>query len=307
MKNNTIYVITHSEFNHEGIGKTPIDPRFIQSEKNYIYFLIDNQCPAALQGKNIIYEKTFGEILQKAGKTQLAEWTFLLAEAEHSFCEYPLFFISSRFYQKNYWLAQDLDEEWDRLFSYFDEYEYGVLPSYDRKFDWYDIWVDASLEQHKQAPFTFYPAFFALYQKLYGIAIPDEYRYSSDFWCNYIGFRDRSALLDYVNFHKKIINYFFNEKYELKVDLSEYILSKNRYRDEKPFTFALELYSKAFFFDNQKKYFGLHYDGYYEIDERQKKYTQIFVFKKLNFRKLYRIITHIRNIKIRLFRFLLQF
>ena len=290
MKNPTIYVITHYAFNHQGGKKKNLDPRFINSDKNYVYFLIDENCPTVLQGKKILYEKSFGPMIQEAGKSHFAEWSFLLAEAEYSFCEYPLFFISSRFYEKNHWLIHDLDHEWDRLFAYLDEYEYGVLPSYDRQLNWYDVWIDASLPQHKESPFSFHNKLFLLYKELYGVAIPEEYRYSPDFWCNYTGFRDRKALLNYVDFHKKIINYFFDENYKIKQPLSDYVFSKNKYRNEKPFTFILETYSKLFFYCEAKKYFGLHYDGYYEIDEKKTINTIILPFKITSVHKLYRFI-----------------
>ncbi len=298
MKNPTIYVVTHYAFNHQGEGKTELDSRFLNSNKNYVYFLIDHECPSILHGKHVIYEKTFGPLLQEAGKKHFAEWSFLLAEAEQPFCEYPLFLISSRFYEKNRWLIKNLDEEWDRLFAYLEQYGVGVLPSYDRKFSWLDIWCSASRPEYKNAGFAFHDRLFALYNELYGVKIPEEYRYSPDFGCNYLGFRDRSELMSYVNFHKKIISYFFNEQYMPKTNIYDYVLTKNTYRNEKTFTFVIETYSKLYFFCNQKKYFGMHYDGYYEINEKEQVHAIVARFNITFYNKLSRfIVTFKRSLR----------
>lgn len=268
MKTPTIYVVTHYAFNHQGEGKRRLDSRFLNTDKNYVYFLIDQKCPQPLEGKRVIYEKDFGEIIQEAGKKHFAEWSFLLAEAEQPFCEYPLFLISSRFYEKNQRLTRDLNQEWDQLFAYLDQYGWGVLPSYDRKFSWLDIWCHISRSKYKKVGFAFYEKLFLLYRELYGIAIPEEYRYSPDFGCNYLGFKTRAELMAYVDFHKKIIDYFFNEQYKPKKNIYEYVFTENAYVNEKTFTFIIETYSKLFFYCNQKMYFGMHYEGYYEIDEK---------------------------------------
>lgn len=301
MKKPTIYVITHHAFNHEGKKRREIDARFLESDKNYVYFLIDKECPQVLKNKNVIYEKDFGPVIQEAGKKHFAEWSFLLAEAEQSFCTYPLFFVSSRFYEKNRWLMRDLNQEWDRLFSYLDQYGWGVLPSYDRPFSWLDLWVDSSLPQYQNNQFTFCTKLYDLYREIYGVDIPKEYRYSPDFGCNYIGFKDREALMAYVNFHKKTIGHFFDNQYKPKVNIDDYIFSKNLYREEKTFTFIIENQSKLFFYNNMKKYFGLHYDGYYELDERNTQHRVIEPFHVGVAAKVFRVMekqrARLRNYK----------
>jgi hypothetical protein len=95
----TLYVITYHKFNHE-FGRLALDPRFLNSDKNIIYYLIDQKCPAPLQGKRVIFEQEIDPLLYEAGKYYFAECSFLLSELKNSFCEYPFFMISSRFYEK---------------------------------------------------------------------------------------------------------------------------------------------------------------------------------------------------------------
>ncbi len=112
--------------------------RFLKSDKNYVYYLIDQVLPPVLKGKNVLFEKEIDALLHKAGARYFAEWAFLLAEVKHSFCDYPFFMISSRFYQKNHWLNADLNCRWDQLFAQFEKYNWGFLPSYDRPLRWTD-------------------------------------------------------------------------------------------------------------------------------------------------------------------------
>lgn len=275
----SIYVITAYRFNHgsENPSAKPLDPRFLQSDKNYIYYLIDQEVPSALKGKNVLLEKEIDPLLAEAGKRHFAEWAFLLAEAKHSFCTYPLFTISSRFYEKNRWLTKDLNTQWDELFSYFDKYGWGFLPSYDRPLRWINLEWKKDLKKEVWR-YKFFPVTektYPLTEEIFGVKIPEDYSFSSDFLCNYIGFRSRQELLDYVNFYKPLIDYFFDENYNPKRDIAPYIRNTGCFRNEKPFTFFPELLCHLFFFKTNQKAFALHYDGHFEIDEKNKIYKRI--------------------------------
>lgn len=274
-----IYVITYHKFNHEGEGRLPLDARFLNSNKNFIYYLIDESCPSPLLGKNVLFEKEIDPHIYQAGGRYFGEWSFLLAEAKHAFCSYPLFMTSSRFYEKNTWLFRDLNSEWDTLFSYFDHYDFGYLPSYDRNLRWISMEWEKKIEKKKH--YTFFPfhkAAFHLIEELYQVKTWKEYKYTSDLFCNYIGFKDRESLLKYVNFYKTLINYFFTPTYEPKCDLSKYVQHLGAFRNEKPFTFFTELFSHLFFYKNNLKFFALHYDGYYQVDEKATHFRKLAPF-----------------------------
>lgn len=264
----TIYVITYHRFNHEP-PKAPIDDRFLKSDKNYIYYLIDEKLPESLKGKKVLFEKEIDPLLYEAGGKYLAEWTFLLAEAEKGFCHYPFYMISSRFYQKNEWLMRDLNQEWDRLFSYFNYYGWGYLPSYDRPLRWIDLeWKERIRKEawnYQFFPFT--DRSFKVIEELYGVRCPEDYAKTADLFCNYIGFKTRQHLLDYVNFYKPLFEMFFDKNWQPKQDLSQLVRYTGSFRNEKPFTFLIEYFSHLFFYKERQKYFTLHYDGYYEVDE----------------------------------------
>jgi hypothetical protein len=273
-----IYVLTAHEFNHDPkLGKPPLDSRFLDSDRNYIFYLIDKKIPPALSVKSVILENQIDPLLAEAGKNYLGEWAFLLAEAKHSFCQYPFFMISSRFYQKNRWLRTNLNREWDRLFLLLEKYGWGYLPSYDRPLRWIDLEWKAKIQKqswkHRFFPFT--EETFRLVQELYSVRIPEEYRAFSDFFCNYIGFKSRSQLMDYVNFYRPLIQTVFDEHYHPRTDIDRYARKTGAFRNEKPFTFVLEWFSHLFFYQKNLPCFALHYDGYYEVDERKQKYTQL--------------------------------
>lgn len=275
----TVYVLTAHEFNHNPLlGKSPLDPRFLNSERNYIYYLIDEQVPPILKTKSLLLERQIDPSLADAGRDYLGEWSFLLAEAKHSFCSYPFFMVSSRFYQKNQWLLTDLNTEWDRLFLLLKEYGWGYLPSYDRPLRWIDLEWKSKI-QKQSWNYTFFPfteETFRLVQSLYEVKIPEDYRAFPDLFCNYIGFQSRSHLLKYVDFYMPLIQTVFDENYRPKTDLLRYARKTGEFRNEKPFTFVLEWFSHLFFYKEASKCFALHYDGYYEVDEKSQK------FKKLN-------------------------
>ncbi len=272
-KKPTIYVITAYEINHNSPGyrNHPLDDRFVKSDRNYVYFLIDDHVPAPLEGKQVLHEKQIDPELAQAGKNHLAEWSFLLMEEKNAFCEYPFFIISSRFYEKNTMIKRDLNQEWDKIFDYLEQYGWGYLPSYDRPLTFIDYeWTALEKYGKRYTHFPFTKKTFTLINDLYGVAIPAQYRRMSDLTCNYIGFKSRQELVDYIAFYKPLINALFDEKFEPKVDLSEYVRHSGggTYRNEKPFTFYLEWMSHLFFYKNSIKMFAYHYEGYFEVDER---------------------------------------
>lgn len=278
---NQIYVITYHKFNHEGENRKPLDQRLLSSSNRYIYYLIDEQIPKPLENKEVLFEKNLDPFLYKAGGSYLGEWSFLLAEAKHSFCSYPFFMISSRFYEKNSWLYQNLDQEWDSLFSYLSQYGWGYLPSYDRPL----YWVDMSWEKQMKKPpskHTFWPFYaetFQLIEDLFKINIPRNYRYTPFLFCNYIGFHSREHLLQYVNFYEPLFRYFFDDTFAPIRSLDPYVKNTGQFRNEKPFTFLIELLSHLFFYKQNKTYMALHYDGYYEINEKSKQKKRITSFQ----------------------------
>jgi len=279
-KSGAIYVITYHAFNHEQprLGrKWPLDPRFLNSSKNHLYYLIDKEIPPVLKDKPTILEHALDPVLYDAGAKHFGEWSFLLAEAKHAFCQYPLFMISSRFYEKNRWLQKDLTYEWDSLFSHLHRYKFGYLPSYDRPLRW----VDLEKIQSDKHQYPFYPFTLKTYdivESLFDVRIPQHYRFTADLFCNYIGFKSRQELLSYVEFYRPLIDFFFDDSYQLKRDLSPYIRSTGMFRNEKPFTFLLELFCHLYFFKKKIPYFSLHYDGYYLVDEAQKTFEKLSSF-----------------------------
>jgi hypothetical protein len=258
----TIYVVTHHRFNHQERNK-PIDPRFIKSSRRYVYYLIDAEAPPELSNKDILFEDKIDPLIKEASRLYFAEWGLLLNEERYSMLHYPFFMISSRFYEKNRTLRTTLDLEWDNLFSCFQSYRWGFLPSYEKP----NVWVDAHTAEIKMDLYIA-PKGNELIREIYGVDICNHssYRYIGDFFCHYIGFRDRSALLEFVDFAKPLINYFFDKHFQPIRDLSEYVRFTGGYRNEKPFTFMLEALSQLFFLVKKHRYFGMKYDGYFDID-----------------------------------------
>jgi hypothetical protein len=74
-----------------------------------------------------------------------------------------------------------------------------------------------------------------------------------------------------VEFYRPLIDALFDENYVPREDVRKYVNSTNQYRNEKPFTFVLELLSHLFFYNEDRRFVGLHYDGYYEVDERRQR------------------------------------
>ncbi len=280
----TIYVITHYEQNHQSSDfrrNLPLDDRFLKSDNNYVYYLIDQVLPPVLKGKNVLFEKEIDDLLHKAGARYFAEWAFLLAEAKHSFCHYPFFMISSRFYQKNHWLNADLNCRWDQLFAHFEKYNWGFLPSYDRPLRWIDCTWEKRVKS-KYGKYDFFPFTentFSLIKEVLDIDIPKQYRFCSDLFCNYIGFKNRESFLQYVQHYTPLIEKLFDDQYQPISSLDEYVYPTGLYKNEKPFTFLLELLTHSFFFKTKNKFFAMHYYGFYEIDENKTKMKKLSSFK----------------------------
>jgi hypothetical protein len=290
MKDPTIYVITNHQFNHatpRRDGKIrPLDSRFLESKSNYVYYLIDKEVPEILRNKKTILEYDLDKDIYEAGGKYFGEWSFLLAEEKHAFCHYPFFMISSRFYEKNSWLVRTLDEEWTQLFDFLGKYRWGYLPSYDRPLRWIDYNLEKDI-QREAWRYKFFPwteKTLPLVNEVFKVHIPQEYRYTADLFCNYIGFNSRADLLEYVSFYKPLIHRFFDNRFQKKADFSPYVKNTGAFTNEKSFTFLLELLCHLFFFKNKHPYFAMHYDGYYFIDESSKKMkrikkTQVPLFK----------------------------
>lgn len=273
----SIYVLTSFKK-----GKEFLDKRFLKKENNYIFYLsIDKSIPNILKNEKCLLEYDIDPLLHEAGRRHFAEWSFLLAEAKHGFCQYPFFMISSRFYEKNLWLLNDLDFYWKDLFELLKKYDFGYLPSYDRPLRWISYASWKKKIKRKEWKFRFFPFTLDtsnLIKEVFDLHLSNDVRHSSDLYCNYIGFNNRESLLKYVNFYLPLINRFFDHKYEQKIDLKKYVRSTGLFLNEKPFTFILEAISHLYFFLNDKKFFALHYDGFHEIDEKNKKMKKLKKF-----------------------------
>lgn len=286
--NPTIYILTYYKNR-----KVPLDERFLNSTNNYIYYLIDKAVPDVLKNKNCVIENDLDPLLYEAGKNHLGEWSFLLNEAKNSFCKYPFFMLSSRFYEKNNWLLNSLDYYWDNLFKFLKKYNFGFLPSYDRPMRWVSFADWDKKIKREEWRFRFFPftkETSNLTKEIFDLHLAKDVGHSSDLFCNYIGFNTREDLLEYVNFYKPLINFFFDDKYKLKRDLKKYVHSTGYFTNEKTFTFILEAASHLYFYKKNKKAFALHYDGFYEVNEREKEFKKIIKFKlplKLRLQRFY--------------------
>ncbi len=274
----TVYVITNYAQNHgcPDYRGQPLDPRFLDSDRNYVYFLIDQEVPELLRDKRVLFEKQIDPRLARFGAKHMAEWAFFLMEAEHAFCEYPFYAISSRFYEKNAMLGGDLNSEWDRIFAGLERYGWGYLPSYDRPLRWLDYEYEKQTKWGSKVRFNpFNERSFDVVNDLFGVKIPEQYTAWTDLQCNYIGFRSREDLLAYVEFYRPFFDYFFDAEWELRRDLTPFVKSATAFRNEKPLTYLLEFISHLFFFARDLPFFALHYQGFYEIDERRRRLKRL--------------------------------
>jgi len=263
----TIYLITAYRPNHLR-RNVPVDARFRESSRNFVYYFVDEEGAVPGFPGRAISEIDLHPEIQLAGKLHFAEWTFLLTEYLRPFASYPLFMISTRFYEKNARLPLPLDQLWDQIFQYLRLYGYGYLPSYDRDFHFIDY-----VDYYKRSLIGITLEAIALVNRIYKVDFIYDCRFFSDFFCNYIGFLSRHELKNYVEFYLPIINYFFDDKFNEVRAVRPYVqrlsdIQRGSFYAEKPFTLLLEMISHLFFYKNSRKFFGLKHDGFYEIDER---------------------------------------
>jgi hypothetical protein len=263
----TIYLITAYRHNHMD-RQVPIDPRFLESQRNYVFYFVDKEGELPGFPRPTVAEVAINPAIQRPGQLHFGEWTFLLTEYKYGFADYPLFMISTRFYEKNKRLRLSLDQLWDDIFGFLATYGYGYLPSYQRDFGFidYQVYYERSLLGTTLEGVD-------LINRLYGVNFLEECRFFSDFFCNYIGFQTRQELVCYVEFYLPLINYFFDANYREVRPVSHYMqrltdVQRVGFRAEKPFTLLMEMISHLYFYANARRFFGLSYDGFYEIDER---------------------------------------
>lgn len=230
--------------------------------------------PAPLQNKELVFEKDFDPIYQKAGKKHLAEWATFLAEKKYRFAKYPMYIISSRFYQKNGYLERDLNDVWDDLFAGLLEFGYGMLPSYDRPLRWLypkRVYTKPSY-QKKLGFFPFRAKAFDLIESMYGIDIEQDFPHYTDLQCDYFGFQSYEHFSRFMDFYQPIFDYFFTPDFELKRDLNEYFyVGCSTHLAEKPVTYLLEYFSHLFFALERLPFFAYHYTGQFVIKTHEKR------------------------------------
>lgn len=265
----TAYILTAYRFNHLSRG-VPIDPRLLARPDDTIFYFVEPEgAPAGFEAPALAEVDIFPEI-GEAGKRHLAEWSFLLAEYYRPFARYPFYMVSSRFYEKNERLPgslYDYSEEW---FGRLREYGYGYWPSYNRQLGFEDL-----CEYFQIGRLGMKQEGLELLERLYGVKFLSEYRWFSDFFCNYLGFQSRAHFEAYVEFYLPLIEMFFDRQWRVKEDYEKYVRRRDVFRQEKPFTLLLELASHLFFYGRDIPFFGLHYDGVYAVDERRAKLTRL--------------------------------
>ena len=265
----TLYVVTAYQFNHVE-RSIPIDSKFLEPPLNSVFYFVDKTGAPSCFPNDSINEIDLNPRINKAGQTHLAEWTFFLTEYEKCFAQYPFFVTSSRFFEKNERLSLGLAAIWDKCIQALQHYGWGYLPSYNRKAgfeDLRDYWNEGHLAMTEQG--------LDIIKKFYGIRYINDYRYASDFFCNYIGFASRKHFEKYVEFYLPFIWHFFDKEYNVLVNGNDFCRKLNVYRNEKPFTFLLELISHLFFYLNRIPFVGISYDGIYEVHEREEKMRRI--------------------------------
>lgn len=285
-----IYVITNFKSNHTSIRENfrPLDDRFLNSKRNYTFFVIDRELPPELKKKKCLIEADISKKYAKLGSRYLAEWSFLLSELENRFCDYPFFMVSSRFFEKNTWLDKELECYWDTIFQYLNNYNFGFLPSYDRPLSWIDFSKSIYEKNVSFSPFNDYT--FQLVNKIFDVDMPNDFRFSPDLFCNYIGFKSRRDLEDYVAYFKPFFDEFFNANWNLKKSFSDIVSYTGNYQNEKPLTFVLEMLTHLYFFQKRKKTFCVHYDGFYEINTFYKKKKLLTAFPLKKSQKIFRYL-----------------
>ena len=261
-KPGSLYVITAYKFNHVDRSR-PIDTRFFEADINAKFYFVDAAGAPDEFNHFHVEERLINPSITGIGSRMIAEWSFLLTELEKPFATYPFYMVSSRFFEKNAMLTADFSRVLTEAFESLEQYGWGYLPSYDRPANFQD------LSYYKLVGYLgIKDEGIAYIDGFYGVRYIDQYKYFSDFFCNYIGFHSRDHLVEYVNFYLPFIRRFLDTKWNLINNPAHYVRLTNTYRNEKPFTFLLELISHLFFFFYGLKFSGVSYDGIYEVDER---------------------------------------
>lgn len=267
------YILTAYDFNHTQ-RNVPVDPRLLRDPKNQTFYFFDESGIPEGFDAPALAEADIRPDLLEVGRKHLAEWTFFLAEYENSFLRYPFVAVSSRFYEKNHRLAGNLEMYLPQFGDYLNQYGYGYLPSYDRHFDFVDLRL-----YHQQRLLATRSEAYDLIEEVYGVRMPEVYSHTADYWCNYIGFRSRADLVNYVEFYLPVIRRFFDAQYRPTAEYTGNVVDNiNVFRNEKPFTLLLELISHLYFYKNQLPYCGLHYDGFYEVSEHTRSFRRLLSF-----------------------------
>ena len=201
-----------------------------------------------------------------AGRQHLAEWSFFLTEYHKRILNYPFFVVSSRFYEKNNTLKASLDDYWDIMFKGLNEYGFGYLPSYDRSLSFIDM---TTYYNNPIKTLGTTEKGLAYIKDRFGVDMQCNYNKVSDFWCNYIGFASRDHFEKYMDYYMPVFDEFFDSDFNLKANYRAMGLVREdiSFRELKPPTLLLELISHLFFYVNKIPFFGLHYDGTYEVRE----------------------------------------
>lgn len=258
----TLYIVTAYQFNHVE-RPMPIDARFFAPGLNSVFYFVDESGGPKDFSRPCVNEIDLNPAISAAGRTHLAEWTFLLTEYEKPFATYPFYVASSRFHEKNLRLPDGLAPVWGRSIEALRRYGWGYLPSYDRDTGFEDLaayWDKGFLAMTERG--------LDVVEQQYGVRYLRDYRWISDFFCNYVGFASRRHLERYVEFYLPFLRRFFNADYSIAIDGNAFCRQLGAYRNEKPFTFLLEMISHLFFYKKRLRFAGVGYDGVYEVDER---------------------------------------
>ena len=254
----------------------PIDSRFFDPRMRTIFYFVDSEgAPSGFHG-SAINEIDINPSIHGIGATHLAEWTFLLTEYEKKFATYPFYVVSSRFHEKNKRLPSGLAPRWDDAIRGLRRLGWGYLPSYDRQAGFEDF-----AEYRELGRLGMSQDGLGVVEQEFGVRLISEYRYFSDFFCNYIGFASRTHFERYVEFYLPFIRRRFTEDYQVISDANSLARRRNVFRNEKPFTFFMEMISHLFFYKNSVSFFGLGYDANYEVQERIARMTQLSRYELL--------------------------
>ena len=255
-----LYVVTAWRFNHVE-RNLPLDERLTDPRLDPVFYFVD-QPPEGFSQPHIV-EPEINPAIVGAGRTHLAEWSFLMTELERPFARYPFFVTSSRFFEKNA-LVPSLVDLWPSAMAALDEMGWGYLPSYDRPAGFVDL-----AEYFEAGRLGMCETGLAFVDGFYGVRIPLQYRFMSDFFCNYLGFASRAHFEQYMAFYVPLIRRFLDSEWSLIRDPELYVKRRNVFREEKPLTLLLEMVSHLFFYCNEIPFLGVKHDGLCRVMEWQ--------------------------------------